>query len=152
MKEEASAESALAEYYRVNYFGDHAFRDPWVWVKLGPISFPFPNPPARRAAIHLHDLTHMITGYDTSWTGEGEVAAYELASGFPPKFWIGWIYSPMTLFTGFLVAPRRVIRAWRRGRGRSNLYKLDLPWEELRTLSLGELRRRTGLLDQPSDR
>ena len=145
MKEAPSAESALADFYRSNYFGDHTFRDPWVWVKLGPLSFPFPNPPARRAAIHLHDLTHLVTGYDTSWAGEGEVAAYELASGFPRKYWIGWVYAPLTFFVGMLVAPARVIRAYRKGRGKSNLYKLDLPWEELRVCSLAELRRRSGL-------
>lgn len=136
---------ALQAFYDSHYFGTAAFTDPWVKVQIGPIKFYFPNPPARRAAIHLHDLTHLVTGYDTSIAGEGEVAAWELASGFPPKYWIGWIYAPLTFSVGVVVAPRRIWRAWKRGWGQMNLYRLDLPREELDRKTLGELKALLGI-------
>jgi len=141
MGDERTAKEALGEFYRSNYFGEEAFTKKLVQVRLGPVRFLFPNPKARREAIHLHDLTHLLTGYDTTWQGEGEVAAWELASGFPPKYWIGWIYAPMTFTIGVLVSPLKVARAFRRGWGSSNLYKLDIPRERLDALTLGELKK-----------
>lgn len=142
-----TAETALANFYKNSYFGDEAFHKPWVSLKIGPLSIPMPNPQSRREAIHLHDLTHLITGYDTSFAGEGEVAAYEIVTGFPPKYRIGWCYSPIALVVGMIVAPRRVIAAWRRAQGKTNLYWLNIPWAELKTLPMSELRRRFGLRD-----
>ena len=133
---------ALKDFYQSHYFGDEAATARFVQVHLGPIKFPFPNPRARREAIHLHDLTHLVTGYDTSWAGEGEVAAWELASGFPRKYWIGWFYAPLTFTIGLLVAPLKVAKAFRRGWGSSNLYKLDIPRSKLNNLTLGELKTR----------
>jgi hypothetical protein len=109
------------------------------------LKFFFPNPKARREAIHLHDLTHLLTVYETTWQGEGEVAAWELASGFPRKYWIGWIYAPITFTIGVFIAPFKVARAFRRGWGNSNLCKLDLPREQLDALTLGELKNKIGL-------
>jgi len=60
-------------------------------------------------------LTHLITGYETSWVGEGEIAAWELASGFPAKMWIGYIYPPITFAIGLLLAPRKVFHAFKKG-------------------------------------
>jgi hypothetical protein len=140
-----TAKEALAEFYRNNYFGEEAFTEKFVQVRLGPVKFFFPNPKARREVIHLHDLTHLLTGYETTWQGEGEVAAWELASGFPRKYWIGWVYAPITFTIGALIAPLKVARAFRRGWRNSNLYKLDLPREQLDALTLGELKNKIGL-------
>jgi hypothetical protein len=141
MGDEQTVEQALKEYYETHYFGDAAMRDPIVWVNLGPLKFPMPNPKQRREVIYLHDLTHLTTGYDTSWAGEGEVAAYELASGFPAKHWIGYFYSPLAFFMGAITAPLRLIRAFRRGWRAPNLYKLDLPREKILKMTLGELKQ-----------
>lgn len=135
-----TAKEALEEYYRVHYFGDEALTASVAWIRIGPVQIPFPNPKQRREAIELHDLTHLLTGYDTSWAGEGEVAAFELASGFPAKYWIGWIYAPITFTIGCLVAPKRVVHAFRRGLGQNNLYKLDLPREKLFARTIDSLK------------
>lgn len=137
-----TTKAALEAYYRSHYFGDEALTDAWVMIRWGPLRFPFPNPKARREAIQLHDLTHLLTGYDTSWTGEGEIAAWELASGFPRKYWIGWIYSPITFVIGLVISPLRVLRAFRKGWGQSNLYQIDIPREQLECLTLAELHAR----------
>lgn len=137
-----TAREALATYYKTHYFGDRALTDSWVSVRLGPVSVPFPNPKHRREAIPLHDLHHMLTGYDTTWTGEGEVAAWELGSGFPCRHWVGYFYAPITFTIGFFVSPKRVIKAFRRGRGNQNLCHLDLriPRDQLFQMSLSELK------------
>ncbi len=136
---------ALREFYKTHYFGEEAFTAKWVQVRLGPIRFPFPNPKQRREVIYLHDLTHLLTGYDTSWTGEGEIAAWELASGFPRKYWIGWIYPPMTFSVGLLISPIKVLRAFWRGWRQPNLYKLDIPREKIESMTLGELKNQLGI-------
>lgn len=131
---------ALYEFYKSHYFGEEASTAKWVQVRLGPFKIPFPNPKLRREVIYLHDLTHLVTGYDTSWTGEGEIAAWELASGFPRKYWIGWIYPPMTFSIGLIISPKKVLQAFARGWKQPNLYKLDLPREKIETMTLGELK------------
>lgn len=134
--------AALAEFYASHYFGDEALTAKMVQVRLGPFRFYWFNPKARREVIHLHDLTHLVTGYDTSWTGEGEVAAWELASGFPQKYWIGWFYAPITFTIGALISPFRIAKAFRRGWRAENLYKLDIPRKELDNLTIAELKNR----------
>ena len=142
-----TAAEALKDYYRTHYFGDRALTDRWIWFRLWKISLPFPNSRGRRNAIALHDLHHVLTGYKTDWAGEGEVAAWELASGFPPEHRVGYSYAPLTLIIGLLIAPFRICRAWRRGKNRMNLCHLDveLGREKLMSLSLPDLKRRLEL-------
>jgi hypothetical protein len=40
------------------------------------------------------------------------------------------------------IAPRRILRAWRRARGARTLYYTDIPYETLLEMSVDELRRR----------
>ncbi|MBY0472123.1 hypothetical protein K2X30_13230 [bacterium] len=142
-----TAREALTKYYNQNYFGDRALTDLCVTARVGPITFPFPNPKQRRDVIQLHDLHHLLTGYSTDWIGEGEVAAWELSSGFPRKHWIGYFYAPITLIIGFFFSPKRIFKAFKRGRGKENLCHLDLriPRDQLFNMSLPELREKLGL-------
>lgn len=137
---------ALEDFYKSHDFGDEALTQTWVDVKMGPLKFPFPNPKQRRDVIYLHDLTHLMTGYDTTWTGEGEIAAWELASGFPAKYWIGWIYPPMTFAIGMLIAPRKVLKAFAAGWRKPNLYKLDIPRDKVERMTLRELKARLSMI------
>ena len=43
--------------------------DYWRQDLVGPIPLGFPNSDARRRAVKLHDLHHVLTGYGTTWTG-----------------------------------------------------------------------------------
>lgn len=140
MNDSQTVKEALKEFYDTHYFGDAAFRDDWVMVQVGPIKLPMYNSAQRKQVVHLHDLTHLVTGYDTSWAGEGEVAAHELAIGFPLKYWVGYIYSPFALIGGLMVAPKRTLRSWKKWRGKMNLYKLDLPRATLDQMTIGELK------------
>jgi hypothetical protein len=131
----------LEDFYRKSNFSDDSSVVHWIHVQIGPLRFPFPNPGQRREVIWLHDLTHLLTGYDTSWTGEGEIAAWELASGFPLKHWIGYFYAPITFSIGLIVAPVRTLRAFRLGIGQKNVYKLQLESSQLKHMTVADLKK-----------
>jgi len=78
-----SLRAARAEYFaRAGFPADGGYGDAWVKVKIAGRFMPlFPNVAPRVRAVKLHDLHHILTGYGTSWTGEAEIAAWELASG-----------------------------------------------------------------------
>jgi ubiquinone biosynthesis protein Coq4 len=105
--------------------------------------FVFPNTSARRRAVRLHDIHHVLTEYETTWAGEAEIAAWELASGCG-RYWAAWILDLEAMAVGLLIAPRRVLAAFRRGRKSDNLYRGT--WsDELLDERVGDLRRRLHL-------
>jgi hypothetical protein len=117
---------ARARYFRENGFAeDGGYADAWVRVKLGPVPIVFPNTNGRRAALLRHDLHHVATGYDTTLVGEAEIGAWELASGCG-RYYAAWILNTGAVVTGLFLAPRRVYRAFRRGRRSTNLYHLGI--------------------------
>jgi ubiquinone biosynthesis protein Coq4 len=109
-----------------------------VKLKVGPLPFAFPNTPARQAAVKLHDLHHVATGYDTTFTGEAEIAAWELAAGCG-RYYAAWILNLGAMATGMLIAPRRTARAFRRGRRSKSLYDRRFG-NDLLAMTVGELR------------
>jgi hypothetical protein len=120
---------------------DGGYSDSWVNLKVGPIPFGFPNSDARRRAVKLHDLHHVLTGYGTSWTGEAEISAWEIASGCG-RYTVAWVINLGGLFVGLLVNPRRTREAFLRGRGARNLYHGEPFREALLEETLGEIRER----------
>ena len=139
-----SLEQARAEYFRFNGFGeDGGYGKKWVDFKLGPIPFPFPNTPQRVDAVRYHDLHHVMTGYQTDLLGEFEISAWELASGCADKT-AAWILNFGGYAAGLLVAPRRTLRAFVRGRHSQNLYRRRYD-DALLARTVGEMRRELGL-------
>jgi hypothetical protein len=131
---------ARAEYFRANGFeADGGYDARWVKVKLGQVPVWFPNTAARRRAVRLHDLHHLATGYETSLVGEAEIGAWELAGGCE-HYAAAWVLNIAAVLLGLLVAPRRLWRAFLRGRQSETLYHLGF---EDRCLdeTVGELRR-----------
>lgn len=53
----------------------------WVWIKIGPIPFAYPNTKSRKRLVQPHDLHHLLTGYGTDLVGEAELGAWELGTG-----------------------------------------------------------------------
>jgi len=111
---------ARARYLRANGF-DADYGERWVKLKAGPIPIWFPNAPGRVRAVKLHDLHHVVTGYATTWTGEAEIAAWELASGCGRYGW-AWALNLSALPIGLAIAARATLRAFARGRRSRNLY------------------------------
>ncbi|AGP42311.1 hypothetical protein [Sorangium cellulosum] len=140
---------ARAIYFQVNGFGaDGGYADAWVDFKLGPLPIPFPNTKARVRAVRYHDLHHVLTGYDTSTSGEFEIAAWEVGAGCK-DFVAAWQLNLGGLVAGLLSAPRWTVRAFFRGRRGESLY--GRPFEALLDRTVGELRREIGV-DAPDAR
>ena len=137
---------------RARYFADNGFvapyRERWVKVRLGRRSMPvFPNTPARVAAVRLHDLHHIVTEYDTTWVGEGEIGAWELGSGCGP-YLVSWVMSLSVFGIGCVIAPRRTLRAFVRGRHSRNFYRSGYSSARMQQ-HVGQARSELGL-DQPT--
>jgi hypothetical protein len=110
-------------------------------VKIGPMPYPIPNTRARRRAVRIHDLNHLVSGYHTDREGELEISAWELASGGCRGYGAAWVLDLSGLLAGCFVCPRRTLRAFGRGRREQNLYPyapddlLALGVEEARALT-----------------
>ena len=143
--EDQSVRQARADYFRrAGFASDGGYTDRWVVLRVGrvPVSA-FPNIPARVRSVKLHDIHHVLTGYDTSWTGESEIAAWEIASGCR-RHWVAWVLNLGAMGIGLLIAPLRTWRAFARGRRTGNLYG-GVFEESLLDRTVGDLRRELGL-------
>ena len=140
--------AARERYMQDNGF-DLAYDERWVKLKAGPIPIWFPNAAGRVRAVKRHDLHHLATGYGTTWTGEAEIAAWELASGCGRFHW-AWGLNLSALPIGLLIAPRATFRAFVRGRHSGNLYhrRADID-EALLAQPVRTLRAALGL-EQPT--
>jgi hypothetical protein len=142
-----SVADAREAYFRENGFSLASYSDRWVKLKLGPIPLAFPNTAGRVAAVKLHDLHHVATGYATSWIGEAEIGAWEIGAGCG-KYYAAWLLNLSAFGIGMWLSPRRVLRAFTRGRHSKSLYDRAFG-DDLLALTVGELRARLGL-DRPA--
>ena len=71
--------------------------------------------------MRIHDLHHVVTGYQTDLRGEAEIGAWELASGCL-RWPAATILNLFALAMGLVIAPHRMARAWSLGRHTQNLY------------------------------
>lgn len=78
---ELTLRDARQQYFVLNGFGDGGYQATWVKLKAGPIPIYFPNTKARVRAVKFHDVHHVLTEYQTTWSGEAEIGAWEIASG-----------------------------------------------------------------------
>jgi hypothetical protein len=136
-------------FRRANLGADGGYSSRWVRVEAKPFSFYFPNSRARMAAVGFHDLHHIATEYDTNWPGEIEISGWEIASGCE-RFYVAWILDLGAWAIGLLLAPKRLFRAFLRGRNATtNLYKTGFPHSQLAETTVGELRARLGIRKPP---
>jgi hypothetical protein len=139
-----SLRAARTQYFRKNSLGDDGgYSKRWVKVQLGPVPMWFRNTAARRRAVWLHDLHHIVTGYNTSLVGEAEIAAWELGSGCA-DYYAAWLLNMAAVIIGALIAPRCVWRAFKRGRHSTNLYNLNVD-EKWLDDSVDTVRKRLGI-------
>jgi hypothetical protein len=135
--------AARERYFAENGF-DAGYREPFIKVRAFGHALPvFPNTAARIAAARIHDLNHVATEYDTTWTGEGEIGAFELAAGCG-RYLAAWVLNLTGFGIGCLISPRRMWRAFVRGRNSRSLYVLPSDASRL-VRSVGDLRAELGL-------
>jgi hypothetical protein len=132
---------ALQDYYTAHGLpADGGASDKWFHVKLGPVSIPLPNPPARRRAVFFHDVNHLLTGYNTVFSeGEVEIAGFEIGAGCGP-YWIAWAINAPMFAIGLVINPKSTWRAFQRGRRSGSIYQLTQTPEDLSARTVGELR------------
>ncbi len=111
-----------ARYFEANGFGDGGYSDTWVTLKeIWGFRIGIPNTAGRVRAVRLHDIHHVLAGYGTNWTGEAEIGAFEIGAGCGDHY-AAWVLNGSTLVYGIVIAPRKVFRAFVRGRHATSLY------------------------------
>jgi hypothetical protein len=122
MQDTMTLGAARSAYYERNHFGtDGGDSLDWVPLNLFGLTIKIPNTEGRRRAVRIHDLHHVVTGYETDLRGEAEIAAWELASGCL-RWPAATVLNFFALAIGLVIAPLRLFRAWARGRHTHNLY------------------------------
>ena len=138
--------AALDGYLASNGFDVAAYGAPTYEVDLGEVTgevWTFPNTPARRRAVPLHDLHHVLTGYGTGVMGEAEIGAWELVAGCTSLF-LWWI-NASAVGVGLLLSPTRVVRAGIDAVGQRSLYRHGVPYASLLEMTVGQLRAELGM-------
>jgi hypothetical protein len=147
--DDATLREARGRYFEANGLGDGGYDARWVKLKLGPLPLAFPNSDARRRAVRFHDLHHVLTAYGTSWLGEAEIGAWEVASGCAHHY-PAWLLNLQAMAIGVAIDPAAVFRAFVRGRCCRNLYR-EVFGDALLDRQVGATRRELGLLaDAPA--
>ncbi|HVM85918.1 MAG TPA: hypothetical protein VMW18_18635 [Candidatus Binatia bacterium] len=127
MRPDGAAEaSAWLETLRAQHgiSGDYDATAFWPF-RIGPVAVPVPNFSWRRAAIQRHDLHHMVNGYPFNLRGEFQVAAWEFGAGFYPHIGARLLILPLVML-GVVWSPRRLWRAFLRGRRMTSLYRPEM--------------------------
>ena len=146
---EMTLREARARYFELNNFGkDGGYEERWIKVKVWRVPVWLPNTQGRRRAVRLHDLHHVLTEYPTTWRGEAEISAWEVASGGLRRYYAGWLLDLLNVAQGLVVNPRGAFRAFVRGRRCRNLFGETFD-DALLARRVGEMRREL-LLDGES--
>lgn len=114
----------------------------WVRVRWLGVPIVFPNFAARREILWTHDVHHLLTGYETTWRGEAEIGAFEIATSCK-RYWAAWMFNTGGFLFGLAIAPRRTWRAFVRGRRCRNFYGAERA--RVAALSIDDARRELGL-------
>jgi hypothetical protein len=144
---DAVIRDARERYFAIAGFDNGGYADKWVRLKAGPLTVKFPNTAARVRSVKLHDIHHILTEYDTSWTGESEIGAWEIASGCG-RHLVAWTLNLGAFGIGLVIAPRRTYRAFIRGRHSRNLYPSAFR-EEMLDERVGSLRDELSIGSEP---
>lgn len=136
-------EQALNEFYNQHGYGEEGGIDKkWDMIKFGHVSLPLPNLESRRKNIYLHDISHLVTGYDVSWLGESSVSSWEIASGGWGRLYFPWLLTLWAMAVGVMLYPRQNYRAFQAGLRMKNALTAGLTKREMYGMSLDELRLR----------
>jgi acetyl esterase/lipase len=128
---------------------DGGYSARWVRIESKPVPVYFPNTACRVEAAKLHDLHHIAMEYETDWLGEAEIAGWEIASGCGRHGW-AWLLNLGAFTIGMVLFPKRLFRAFVRGRRAANLYREGFPQSRLATNSVGWLREKLGISGEDS--
>ena len=139
---------ARRRYFERTGFDDATYTAPWMTLPVGPFTVPLPNLAPRKAAVRVHDLNHVLTGYGTDWHGEFSISAFELGMGVG-GYGAAWMLDAGGVAAGLLRWPADLLAAFARGRAtRRSLYLLLPRWDEaVLDKTVGEVRALVGVQD-----
>jgi hypothetical protein len=132
---------ALQIYFDKYHFKDGGYEDKYFKIALGPVYIPVPNTKSRIAAVKIHDIHHILTGYPAVLKGEAEIGAWEIASGCG-KYYVAWFLNFGSFFYGMFFFPHPLFKAFMRGRtSKTSLYYNTDYNGELLNKTVGELKK-----------
>jgi hypothetical protein len=132
---------AIQDFYDRHDFGeDGGVNEKYAWIKFGFISIPIPNAESRRNNVYLHDVSHIVTGQDTTWKGESTVSAWEVASGGWDNLYLPWLLTLWAMGLGVLFYPSSVLKSFKQGLTMNNALTCGLSKNEIYELSVTDLR------------
>ncbi len=138
--EEALGEFLLAQgVVKENDASNDLYSGYWFYINIRGVKVPFFPRIGFQNGLPAHDAHHMLLGYETNWIGECETAAWELASGGCGRYIAYWIDRLFFVAIALTMSPSRTLRAWRRGWGHNNLYRIAP--DKLLVMDLVEVRR-----------
>ena len=146
--DELSLRQARAAYFARTGFDDTTYVEPWVKLPAGPFTVVMPNLAPRKAAVKIHDLNHILTGYGTDWQGEFEISAFEIGMG-TGRYWFGWFLDVGGLAAGLLRFREPTLRAFARGRRTQRSVYREVPdfTDAVLDQTVGALRERVRIPD-----
>lgn len=136
-------QEARDRFLAANHLSVDGYAGPTFTIGVFGLSLKFPNTAARKRAVPLHDLHHVLSGYKSDWLGEAEIGAWELRAGC--NSFITYFLNGGGVIIGLFLSPRRVWRAFRAAKGQHTLYLDSLPYERLLQMTVGEVRHRLGI-------
>lgn len=138
------SESLELYFVKENLGKDGGLNESWGRIKIWKFYIPIPNPQARKKALVLHDIHHIVTGYDGDWRGEASIGAWEIASGCG-EYLVAWYLNLGGMAIGLFIYPRSVFNAFIRGRRTENLYHHTIPQQQAVQMQVGELQKKLKL-------
>lgn len=107
---------AIQNFYNFHDFGeDGGINEKYAWIKFGFFSIPIPNVEGRTKNIYMHDVSHIVTGNDTTWHGESAVSAWEIGAGGWGKLYIPWFLTLWAMGLGVVFYPKTVLKSFKKG-------------------------------------
>ena len=131
---------AIQDFYEKYDFGkDGGINKKYAWIKFGFISIPIPNVESRRNNVYLHDVSHIVTGHDTTWKGESAISAWEIASGGWRNLYFPWLLTLWAMGLGVMFYPSSVLKSFRQGLTMNNALTCGLSKNEIYELPISDL-------------
>lgn len=149
MEAKYTIKEALADFYSNHDYGEEGgINKNFAWIKFGFVKLPIPNLAARKKNIYMHDINHIVTGYETNWKGESSIGAWEIASGGWKKNYFPYLLTLWAMGLGVLFYPKSTIQAFRRGLTMRNALTCGISKSEL--LNFGVKEFKTRISNQPN--
>lgn len=136
---EETVKSARDRYLSRNNMSLDSYTEKGFPIYFGKFTIHIPNP----GLLHLHDLHHVVTGYETGFIGEAEVSAFELRAGCKHIKILALCIGAILI--GFFISPKRILKAWKSAKHATALYRTKITYDALLEMKVVDLRKKLGI-------